>query len=80
MIQLVFIVLCSVGYLTALVSLVGSLIASIRRAHRGRPFLAPVPVLSHDDGLASLPLGVVQVHCLVERMSSAAHIDQEDAG
>lgn len=79
MIQLVFIVLCSVGCLAALVSLVGSLIASLRRAHEGKPFLASVPVSSHDDGLASLPFGLMQVHCFAKRLPVAMHMDQEDA-
>lgn len=78
MIQFVFVALCSVGCLAALVLLVGSLIANVRRMHKGAPFLAPIPVLSHD-GLASLPFGVVQVHRFMEHLSGATHVDQEEA-
>jgi hypothetical protein len=64
MIQLVLIALCSLGCLIALVSVLGALVGSIRRAGQGRPFLKPVVVLSQDGEPLLLPSGLVQVHRL----------------
>ncbi len=71
MIQLVLIALCSVGCLIALVSVVGSLRDTVRRAGQGRPFLEPVLVSSQDGEQFSLPSGLVQVHHLATSLPTS---------
>ena len=80
MIQLALITLCGIGCLVALVSIVGSLIACVRRAAQGTPFLTPVPVPSRSSRAgecAFLPFGLVQVHHLAERLAMPSQADDE---
>ncbi len=77
MILLVLTALSGIGCLVALVSVVGLLIDSVRRADQGTPFLTPVLVSSRNGECVVVPFGLVQVHCLEMQSSAPQQIQDE---